>query len=98
MATYPFDTRIRLSLDWTQNAVPKDSVTEIYVEPPGSTTTLYTSTSGVTHDSTGNYYLDIDPAIAGVWEYRFEAVAPKGAAEGYFVMEPSRIDSLNPST
>ena len=99
MATYPFDTRIRLSVDWTQNGSPKDSDTTIYVEAPSSTTaTVYTSTSGVTHPSTGNYYVDIDPATAGVWEYRMEAAAPKGAAEGYFVMEKSRIDSLNPST
>ena len=98
MATYPFDTRIRLSIDWTQNGAPKDSITEIIVERPDLAVTIYTSTSGVTHDSTGNYYVDIDAALAGVWEYRMQAAAPKGAAEGYFVMEPSRINSLNPST
>ena len=98
MATYPLDTRIRLSIDWTQNGSPKDSDTTIIVEDPALGEVTYTSTSGVAHPSTGNYYVDIDPALAGVWEYRMEAAAPKGVAEGYFVIEPSRINSLNPST
>jgi len=93
---FVFDTEIRVSIDWTQNGAPKDATTTLYVEPPNSTSTLYTSTSGVTHPSTGNYYLDLDGDIAGTWEYRFVAASPKGAAEGYFNVEPSRIDALNP--
>lgn len=96
MPTFPLDTEIRLSIDWTQAEAPQDSPTTIYIEEPDGSTTLYTSTSGVTHPSTGNYYLDIDGTLAGTWEYRFEGAGPKGVAEGFFVVEPSRIDSLNP--
>ena len=96
MATFPFDTEIRLSVDWTQDGSPKDATTLLRLEDPAGTVTVYTSTSGVTHPSTGNYYVDVDGATAGVWEYRFEASTPKGVAESFFVVEPSRIDSLNP--
>lgn len=93
---FVFDTEIRVSIDWTQNSSAKDATTTLYVEPPGSTATLYTSTSGVAHPSTGHYYFDLDGDIEGIWEYRWVAASPKGAAEGYFSVEPSRIDSLNP--
>ena len=96
MATFPFDTQIRLTVDWTQNGAPKDSATQVLVEDPAGTVTVYTSTSGVTHPSTGSYHVEVDGALAGVWEYRFEGAAPKGVAESFFVVEPSRIDSLNP--
>jgi hypothetical protein len=96
MATFPFDTRIKLAVDWEQDDLPKDSATTIRVEDPALAVTVYTSTSGVTHPSTGRYELEIDAALAGTWEYRMEAAGPKGAIESYFVMETSRIDSLNP--
>lgn len=92
---FVFDTQIRLSVDWTQNSAPIDATTTLYLEPPNSTSTLYASSS-ITHPSTGNYYLDISGDIAGLWEYRWVAANPKGAAEGFFVVEPSRIDALNP--
>jgi hypothetical protein len=92
---FVFDTEIRVSIDWTQNGVPKDATTTLIIEPPGSTSTLYSSTA-ITHPSTGNYYFDLDGDIAGVWEYRWIAANPKGAGEGYFNVEPSRIDDLNP--
>jgi hypothetical protein len=94
--SFPFDTLIRLSNTWTQNGSPQDTVTTIRVEDPTGTVTVYTSTNGVTHPSTGYYYVDVDGDIAGTWEYRFEGAAPKGAAESYFVVEASRIDALNP--
>lgn len=95
MQTFVFDTTIRVSIDWTEDGIPKDSATTLYLEPPSSTSTLYPSSS-IVHPSTGNYYFDLDGDIAGTWEYRWEASSPKGVVEGYFNVEPSRIDSLNP--
>jgi len=95
MPTFVFDTEVRVSIDWTQSDAPKDATTTLYIEPPNSTSTLYPSTS-ISHPSTGNYFIDLDGNIAGTWEYRWVAASPKGAAEGYFNVEPSRIDALNP--
>lgn len=95
MATFPFDTEIRLSINWTQNGSPKDATTSLIVENPAGVETTYSSTA-IAHPSTGYYYLDLDGNVAGTWEYRFIAANPKGAAESFFVVEQSRINSLNP--
>lgn len=93
---FPLDTEVRVSVNWTNAGSPQDSATLLRVEDPTGTVTVHTSTSGIVHPSTGTYYVDLDGIVAGVWEYRFEADSPKGVVESYFVVEPSRIDSLNP--
>jgi len=98
MATsFPFDTRIRLTMVWKQDGVATDpTTTTLRIEDPAGTVTVETSGGNIVKDATGSYYFDLDAALAGVWEYRWEADTPKGAAENFFTMEKSRIDILNP--
>lgn len=68
------------------------STVKAWVQSPVGVETLYTygTDAGLVKDSTGNYHLDIEPSIPGVWVYRFEGTGSnKGADETTFIVRKS---------
>src|SRR5262245_15769254 len=57
------------------------------------TTYTYGVDVALVKDSVGNYHIDIEPAIQGIWKYRWEGtISNKGAEESSFQIRESEFD------
>lgn len=88
---------VRISVAFTNQAgtpVDPGAVTVKVKNPIGvKTTYVYLVDAGVIKDSTGNYHLDLEPTIQGIWNYRWEGtVSNKGAEENSFQIRESAFD------
>ncbi len=97
MNTHDIGDVVRISVAFTNQAgtpVDPGTVTVKVKTPIGlATTYVFGVDSGVIKDSTGNYHFDVEPAIQGVWAYRWEgAVSNKGAEENTFQIRESAFD------
>lgn len=80
-----------------------ENQSDAYVDPGGvqvkvknplgtSTTYVYGTDAEVMKTSTGNYYIDIEASLEGVWYYRWEGLTSnKGAAEHSFQVRDSQF-------
>lgn len=93
--TYAKDNQIRISVDFTVNAVDTDPTTIkcFYKDPNNLVTTLtYGVDNALVKDVTGKYHVDIFVSIAGRWYYRFEGTGAVIAAnEADFLVDRSQI-------
>jgi hypothetical protein len=87
---YQVGDLVRITGTWTDAGdVATDPTTVLakHTDPLGATTALTVGT-GITKDSTGVYYYDIDVDEAGTWLYRFYGqgggASAQGANESYF--------------
>lgn len=97
MSTYDIGDVVRITVAFTNlagGAVDPGAVTVRVKNPVGvKTSYTYITDTEVLKDSTGNYHLDVEPAIQGVWVYRWEGTgANKGAAEASFQVRESAFD------
>ncbi|MGH9766104.1 MAG: hypothetical protein ACREAB_01615 [Blastocatellia bacterium] len=97
MNVYDIGDVVRVSATFTnQVGAPVDpgGVTLKVKNPVGvKTSYVYVVDLALIRDSPGNYHLDLEPAIQGVWTYRWEGTAPnKGAEEASFQISESAFD------
>ncbi len=82
--TYEVGDLVRITGTWTDSAssaVDPTTVLAEHTDPSGNNTAL-TVGGGITKDSTGIYYYDIDVDEAGTWIYRFYGQGGGAAAQG----------------
>lgn len=68
------------SSDW--QPVDPDTVSAKVLDPNGGATThaFNDSPADIVNDDVGDYHLDLTPAIAGTWTFRFESTGNGAAA------------------
>lgn len=97
MAEYTIGNLIRVSAAFTNSggsAVDPGQVKAKLKSPLGVITTYtYGTDAALVKDSTGNYHLDVEPTVQGVWKYRWEGLTSnKGAGESSFTVAESVFD------
>lgn len=97
MAKYTIGNLIRVSAAFTNSggsAVDPGQVRAKVKSPLGVITTYtYGTDAALVKDSTGNYHLDVEPTVQGVWKYRWEGLTSnKGAGESSFTVAESVFD------
>ncbi len=82
---------VRMSVVITQSSTLIDPGTlTLNIQANDGTQTAVPSTA-IVMDSSGNYHHDYSADISGIVEYRWEAAAPQGAQESYFIVAASRM-------
>ena len=92
--TFDVGDLIRITGTWTDSAgdaTDPNTVLASHKDPSNVEISL-TSTTGITKDSTGVYYFDMDLDEEGTWKYRFYGQASgddsaQGAAKGHLIAE-----------
>lgn len=92
--TYDRGDKVRASVAFTSAAgaaVDPAAVTCRVKNPEGTDSTyVYGTNAELVRDSQGNYHLDIDANVEGLWTYRFEGTGTnQGAGEGEFTVRDS---------
>lgn len=87
--TYDVGDEVRCTGTWTNAAgvaVDPTTVTFIYEDPSGNTTTLiYSAGPEVVKSSVGVYYVDVDADESGRWQTRWQSTGTgKAAGEDEF--------------
>lgn len=76
-------------------AAPQDPTAVVFrmVNPAGTVTSYTFGVDGqLVKDSVGNYHVDVDASVEGVWHYRWESTGTGQAAEeGQFTVDDSRF-------
>lgn len=86
---------LRIPVNYTDGEgvdVDPTTVTFKLYSPEFSTTTyVYGSDVEVIRPTTGNYYIDVSPTVAGRWAYRWASTGTNkaSAVEGTFVVQTS---------
>lgn len=92
--TYDIGDVVRIFSTFTQNAVGIDpSTVTLKLVRPDATTQSYTYAGAtVTKDSTGNYHVDVAPAVNGTYKYRWSSTGTGAAAEeGQFQVRAQKV-------
>lgn len=77
-AEYEVGDRVRLAAAFTVNGTATDPTTVTFtVKKPDGTTTINNTPS---HDSTGNYHIDVDLDMAETWYWRVAGTGTATAA------------------
>jgi hypothetical protein len=90
--TYEVGDLVRITGTWTDAddvVTDPNTVLAQHTDPSGNEVSL-TTTTGITKDSTGVYYFDLDLDEEGHWPYRFYAQASgdssaQGAASSWLI-------------
>lgn len=96
MNTYDIGDVVRISNVFTvtsSGAVIDPGTVTLVVMAPDTTEATYTyAGSSVTKDSTGTYHVDISPAMAGIYRYRWTSTGTgAGSEESRFEIRPRRV-------
>ena len=94
--TYDVGDSVRCTGTWTTAAgaaVDPTTVTFIYEDPSGNTTTLiYDTDAEVIKSDTGIYYVDVDADESGTWQTRWESTGTgKAAGEDEFFVRRQNV-------
>jgi hypothetical protein len=81
--TYDIGDLVRVSNALTASGVAIDpgTLTMVLLLPDGTETTYTYAGATITKDSTGNYHVDVTPAQAGIYTYRWTSTGT-GQASG----------------
>lgn len=92
--TYDIGDVVKIFSNFKQNGLDMDpSTITLKVVRPDATSQSYTYAGGtVVKDSTGNYHVDVAPAISGTYKYRWSSSGTGAAAEeGTFQVRTQKV-------
>ena len=97
MNRYEIGTVVEIHGEWTDvesgDFVDPTTVTAKVKDPLGVTTTYVVAAGQIVRDELGKFSLDLEPAIRGLWTYKFIGIgANQGAKEQAFSMFGSHFD------
>lgn len=97
MATHDIGDVVRVDVEFrdTAGALVDPTTVVFKIKNPVGQTTTYTHgvDAQLVKDAVGKYHVDVEPAIQGVWTYRWEGSgANKGAEEANFTVRESEFD------